>query len=214
MDQKNLARELVMIAAGCLLYSLSVILLEPMSLIPGSTIGVAMVVHALFRVMPGIINFVINVPIMALCTFVYGKKILIHTILVLILTTVMTDCGMPYFSWVPVLDYPVPVTIFSAAIMGVGMGLIVRAGGSSGGTSALGTLLQKPFPRLRLDVFMGCMDIVIIGIGAAVLRSLRILLYSYLYVGVCYLVMGHFTDSKKARTRSVGSRPLVHAHSH
>lgn len=199
MNRNVLFRELIMIFAGCLLYSLSVILLEPMSLIPGSTIGIAMVIHAVFFVLPGIVNLVINVPLMALCTFVYGRKILIYTILVLFLTTVMTDFGMPFFSWVPVLEHPVAVTVFSAAIMGVGMGLIVRAGGSSGGTSALGTLLKKYFPCLRLDVFMGCADILIIGAGALVLRSARILLFSYLYVGICYLVMGRFTDSKKDR---------------
>ena len=211
MDKKDFARELVMIFAGCLLYSLSVILLEPMSLIPGSSIGAAMVIHAMFHVLPGIVHFAINVPIMAFCTFVYGKKILIYTILTLILTTVMTDGFMPYFARVPVLDYPVPVTVFSAVIMGVAMGLIVRAGGSTGGTSALGTLLKKPFPRLRLDLFMGCADIVIIGTGAAVLHSARILLYSYLYVGICYLVMGRFTDRKKVRTRSTGTGPVAHA---
>ena len=173
---------MIMIFTGCVLYSLSVILLEPMSLIPGSAIGVAMLLHAVFGFMPGLVNFLINVPIMALCTFVYGKKILIYTIITLVVSSLMTDMGMPYFAWVPVLEYPVAVTVFSGAIMGLGMGLIVRVGGSSGGTSALGTLLKKYFKRLRLDVFMTVADIFIIGTGALILKSARVLLFSDLYI--------------------------------
>ena len=200
MDKKTQAKELLFLFIGCVLYSVSVILLEPMSLIPGSAIGIAMVIHAALGYMPGLVNFLINVPIMALCTLVYGRKILVYTILVLIMTSLMVDGWMPYFAWVPVLDYPIPVTIFSAAIMGLGMGFIVRAGGSSGGTSALGTLLKKYIPWLRLDMFMGAADILIIGAGALVLKSTKILLSSYLYVGVCYLVMGQLTDRKKKET--------------
>lgn len=186
---------------ACVLYAISTVLIEPVNVIPGSILGISMIAHAVAGVHIRVVNLAMNVPLLRLCAFVYGKKILIYTILVIISTSGMIDGFAEAFWWFPLTDLWM-LSAIGGVLMGFGGGLIMRYGGTMGGTSALGTLLRKPFPRLRLDLFMFATDAVILTDGATLLYSFCMLLVSILYAAVCYLIMGRFTEQNNKRIKN------------
>lgn len=76
---KELARDLVKLAVGCILYAVSTILINPVDIVPGSVLGVSVIVHDLWGTPIGLVNLICNAPIMVLCTMCFGKRILIYS---------------------------------------------------------------------------------------------------------------------------------------
>jgi len=94
---KGTAKELAILAAGCILYVLSTILINPVDIVPGSVLGVSVVANSILGVSIGTVNMICNIPIMIFCTMCFGKKILIYTIMIIVSTSVMIDWWLPYF---------------------------------------------------------------------------------------------------------------------
>ena len=83
---KGTAKELAILAAGCILYVLSTILINPVDIVPGSVLGVSVVANSILGVSIGTVNMICNIPIMIFCTMCFGKKILIYTIMIIVST--------------------------------------------------------------------------------------------------------------------------------
>ncbi len=76
---KEWARDLVKLAVGCILYAVSAVLINPVDIVPGSVLGVSVIVHDLWGTPIRLVNLICNAPIMVLCTMCFGKRILIYS---------------------------------------------------------------------------------------------------------------------------------------
>ena len=82
--------------------------------------------------------------------------------------------------------------------MGIGAGLLMRAGGTMGGTTAIGRILEKRNPRLNMGNTLFVMDTAIIVVGSVLLKSFTGLLYSIVYTLVCSKAIGMIYSCKRA----------------
>ena len=74
LQTKQIANEVLWIVVGCILYSLSVVwFLDPAQIIPGSVTGIAVVTKALFGIPIGVLNLVINIPLVLIGVFYLGN---------------------------------------------------------------------------------------------------------------------------------------------
>ena len=192
---KNVMKEIMALAAGCILYAVSAALINPVDIVPGSVLGISVVAHSLWGVPVGMVNFICNVPIMIFCTMCFGKKILIYTIAIIVSTSALIDWWLPLF---PALfaEHGLLLAVLGGAFMGIGAGLLMRAGGTMGGTTAIGRLLQKKNPGLNMGNALFIMDTMIILVGVFLLKSLTGLLYSIIYTFVCSEIIGMICSYK------------------
>ena len=73
LQTKQIANEVLWIVVGCLLYSLSVVwFIDPAQIIPGSVTGIAVVTKALFGIPIGVLNLVVNIPLVLIGVFYLG----------------------------------------------------------------------------------------------------------------------------------------------
>ena len=83
---------MLLIVVGSILYALSVVLfIDPIHVIPGSVTGIAVITKALFNTPIGVVNLVINIPLILVAVFYLGKKLLIYTVITIFLTSVLMD---------------------------------------------------------------------------------------------------------------------------
>ena len=186
---KGTAKELAILAAGCILYVVSTILINPVDIVPGSVLGVSVVAHDLLGVSIGTVNLVCNVPIMVFCTMCFGRKILIYTVLIIVSTSGLIDWWLPLFPAV-LVQHGLLLAILGGILMGIGAGLLMRAGGTMGGTTAIGRILEKRNPKLNMGNALFIMDTAIIVAGSVLLKSFTGLLYSVVYTLVCSKAIG------------------------
>ncbi|MCI9332563.1 MAG: YitT family protein [Oscillibacter sp.] len=186
-SQRQLAGEVAMLLVGCVLYALSVVLfIDPIHVIPGSVTGIAVVVKALFGTPIGVLNLIINVPLLLVAVFYLGKKLLVYTGITILLTSLLMDwwAVLPPFTEDMLL-----ASVFGGVVMGIGLGLILKAGGTTGGTTVVGRLVVRKLPNLPIGTILMIGDFIIISAGTLLLRDWDLFLYSTIDLYVCVVAI-------------------------
>src|SRR5699024_10268606 len=68
--------------------------------------------------------------------------------------------------------------IFGGVIMGIGLGIVFKFGGTTGGTDLAGSILNKFFPSLSIATFMMLIDLVVVVAAGIVDKRVETSLYS------------------------------------
>ena len=93
---------------------------------------------------------------------------------------------------------PLLATLYGGVLAGVGMGIVFRAGGSTGGTDILAKLVFNRFPGLSVGRFLLLLDLLIIVAGILVFRDLSLALYSVLAIVINTLILDTVVEEATA----------------
>ena len=187
LQTKQTILELAYIVGGCVLYALSVVwFLDPVHIIPGSVTGIAVVTKALFDIPIGVLNLVINVPLVLVAVFFLGKKLLVYTALTVLLNSVLMDwwAHLP-----PLTEDMLLASVFGGVVMGIGLGMILKGGATTGGTTVVGRLVVRKYPNLPIGTILLIGDFVIITVGSILLQDWDLFLYSVLDLYICVIAI-------------------------
>lgn len=140
-DIYNYIGRLFFIILGVALASIGLeIFLIPNNIIDGGVVGISIMTSYLTAVPLGIFTFVFNLPF-----FVLGYKQIGKTFTVLSLLSVAAlSVGVSILRPVESLTHDILLaSVFGAVILGIGVGLIIRNGGSLDGTEMVAIILDK-----------------------------------------------------------------------
>lgn len=119
------------------------VFLIPNRLIDGGIVGVAMICGKLFgKSLIPVFMVVFNLPFFLLAYRFIGRSSLIHMLIAVILFA----AGMIFFERVWPMEFiaeSLEVVVIGGAILGFGIGLIIRSGGCLDGTEILGIIVNK-----------------------------------------------------------------------
>lgn len=109
----------------------------------------------------GILNFLLNLPLLILGYIKLGRRFITYTIL----SVVVISVSLYIIPIHGVSTEPILSSLFGGIISGVGIGIIFRASGSSGGFDIIAMLLAKKsdFPLGSLLSVMNAVVVVISG---------------------------------------------------
>jgi len=165
------------IMAGTLVTALGLVLfLVPNKIAAGGVSGLATVIYHVFGLPVGITMLVLNVPL-----FLAGLKILgwnfgFKTLYGTILLSLFTD-GLALILRAPT-DNALLAAIYGGIMTGVGMGVVFRYGGSTGGTD-LAALLFRHFLRISAGAGLIIVDALVISL-AGLAFNVELALYALL----------------------------------
>ncbi|OIK14074.1 YitT family protein [Bacillus sp. MUM 13] len=113
--------------------------LIPHQILSSGLSGIAIMLGIITPFNTGILNFLLNLPLLILGWFKLGKQFILFTILsVMVLSVSLYLIPVHAISHEPILS-----SLFGGVITGIGIGLIFRASGSSGGFDIVAMLLTK-----------------------------------------------------------------------
>lgn len=114
---------------------------------PGGVSGVAIILHHLDARLPiGLMILIGNIPIQVLAfRLLGGWRIVFRTIVYVISYSLLLDAFKPQFMQIDVGNNVLLNALFGGILTGVAGGLVLRVGGTQGGTSTLGRILQHQF---------------------------------------------------------------------
>lgn len=178
------------IIAGAFIFAFGVnIFIVPVSLYNGGVIGIAQIIRTIaseiFHLplpqnfdISGIINFILNIPLLLVAYKSISKKFFLRTVLSVVSQTIFfTLIAIPKE---PIIDDILAACLIGGIVSGVGMGITLKAGGSGGGIDILGVYFSKKYS----DFSVGKLGIIINGviyIACAVLFEIPIAIYSVIY---------------------------------
>ena len=113
----------------------------PNMLAPGGVSGLAVVLYHLFRLPVGATIILLNIPLFITGYLVLGRRVVIQSLLGTFLFSIAIETTAPYL---PVAtDDLLLASVYGGVVMGVGVGLVFRYRGSTGGTGLLSLILAK-----------------------------------------------------------------------
>jgi uncharacterized membrane-anchored protein YitT (DUF2179 family) len=136
----------VLLTIGAVITALSVVIfLAPFKIAPAGVSGIAVILNDLDPRIPiGLAIIIGNIPIQALgYRYLGGWRVVVRTIFYVVVNAILIDVLSPAFSQFSVGDDVLLNAVFGGILGGIGGGLVYRAGGTQGGTSTLGRILQR-----------------------------------------------------------------------
>ena len=199
---RKMIKEYLFITLGVALVALSFsFFLDPYNLIIGGCTGIAIMLEKYMD--SSLTILIVNVFLLLLGLILMGKSYFLKVL--------YGSLIFPFFTWIFNMLYDVLrnlndganlvdqsnmllITLFSALIMGLGIGIAVKHGGNTGGTEIAQNIVYKYF-RIPYSVSLFMFDGTIVFLGFLFVRNgegnLRydFLLYAIVFIYLCGLVM-------------------------
>ncbi|REJ11645.1 MAG: hypothetical protein C6W59_16795 [Paenibacillaceae bacterium] len=148
----EIAKRIVMLTIGAVLMAVALeIFLVPNDVIDGGITGISIILHELTDVPLGLYLFFLNLPFLFLGYKQIGKTFTLST---LYAVSVMSLCTFLFHPIEPLTITKILAAIFGGVILGVGVGLVIRFGGSMDGTEIVAILVNKRTPFSVGEVVM------------------------------------------------------------
>ncbi len=200
LNNKKSFKEVIYITIGVAIASFAFsFFLNPNNLVIGGVSGIGIIVKKLLQMDPALIILIINALLLIVSLVGLGKEFFIKTIY----GSLAFPVFISFFDWIYNVininfdnyDFtqlnPMLVTLFSSIIMGFGLGLSLKHGGSTGGTEIAQKIGFK-YLHIPFSLSLYVIDGTVILIGFFILnQSLDVLLYELIFV----LLSGYAMDT-------------------
>lgn len=160
--------------------------IDPNNLAPGGVSGLSIILNRLIPVETGTIFMIINIPIMILGIWKFGIKFIVSTLYATFMISVFTNvfAGME-----PLTSQPLLGGIFGGMLAAAGIGVVMRAGATTGGTDIIVKCLKRKKPHLKTGTIFLSIDAVIILFGGVVFGNLDTVFLSVISAAVTSRVL-------------------------
>lgn len=176
------AKDYLVITVASAIYAVAVsFFLDPNSLAPGGVTGIAIIMNRITGLETGTWMFIINIPILLLGMWKFGWRFVLSTLYCTAVVSFVTNLLAPVGA---LTRDPLLASLVGASLMALSMGLIFKAGATSGGTDIIIKLLRLRFPHLKTGVLFLMTDAVIVTASAFVFADIDTALYAGLVVFV------------------------------
>lgn len=157
--------------------------LVPYSILSGGISGIAILIGLVTPFNIGVMNFLLNVPLLILGYYKLGKTITINTLIVVLSLSLF----LYLLPVVPVTDNILLSTIFGGIISGIGVGLILKFSGTSGGLDIIAIIVSRT-SNFSVGLLLTGMNGIIVLISGAFF-DWNIALYTLLSIYLSGLVI-------------------------
>lgn len=186
-DTKNqLIGAILVCSLGAMIMSLAItVFLAPLKIPVGGFTGIATVLSTsgLIKISIGMLTLLMNIPLFIFSYKQLGSRFGILSIIATLVYTITMDL----FARIPALvefgaslnDLALSV-VYGSSVYGLGLGLIIRTGGSTGGSDMLANVISRRYNKHNLGFIIFSIDFIVILMAAIVFKSFITPLYAFL----------------------------------
>ncbi|GAA0316627.1 YitT family protein [Bacillus carboniphilus] len=193
---KKWIQDLGLILIGSLIFAVGInYFIIPNLLSEGGVIGLTVILHYVFGWSPGLMNFLLNIALLALGFKFFNRRTIIYT-----LFTIGSSSLFLYITERTgklITEDTLLAAIFAGLLVGGGIGLIFRAGGTSGGTTILARIAHQLW-GLSVGKGILAMDIIVI-LGSVFVIGLNKAMYTLIVVYIGAKVIDFITEGLDER---------------
>ena len=187
LKPRSLLKDALLILIGSLCYSGAVgLFLEPNDLTSGGLTGISIIINHFTSLPVGTMTFIFNIPLFIIGVIKFGFKFLCSTIISVFMVSGFIDL----FSMVPQpTDDKLLACMAGGVLMAIGIGLIFKAGATTGGSDIVVKLLRLKFKAVKTGELFLCTDFVIATLTAILFQNFNIVLYAAITLGLQMVVL-------------------------
>ncbi|HHV96977.1 MAG TPA: YitT family protein [Clostridiaceae bacterium] len=205
INYNKLVKDYLLIFIGSLITALGInIFIVPNKIAPGGVSGIATVIYYISnQTLPvGTVMLILNVPLFIIGFKYIGKRFiartLVSTILLSFLIDVTHSVSLHIYNNYLVTSFNLPAdssvsaavlttgystdillhAIFGGVLMGIGLGIVLRSGATTGGTDLAAKIMNHFVPGLTVGQYLLLIDGGIVLLAAVTFKSVLLALYS------------------------------------
>lgn len=169
-------KKYVIITAAAFAYAVGVSLFtDPNNMAPGGVTGIAIILSRLFPVSTGTFIMLINIPILIFAVWKFGIALTVSTIYATALISFFTNVLSAYGA---ATDDILLAALVGGSLTAISIGVIFRAGATTGGMDIIVKALRLQFPHLKTGKIFFIADALVVTLSGIVFRDLNAALYA------------------------------------
>ena len=176
MKEKMKSGILVFIGITLVAIAISMFLV-PNKIVNGGASGLATIIYYTIGLKPSISNAIINGILLLFSLICFGKKFVAKTVSSIVGLTLLIEV-FSYFP--PVTDNVLLASIFGAVLYGIGIGIVLSQGSTTGGTDIMGRLIQHKKPHWKIGKILLGVDFFVIFLSLITFKTTEAVLYGIL----------------------------------
>ena len=159
--------------------------LVPNNIAPGGLTGVATILNYIWGWPVGITSMLLNLPLFMVGYKTLGRVFAFRSLVATVLFSLFIDLlQLP-----PLTDDMLLGSVYGAIVLGVGLGLILRGGATTGGSDMVARMVHEKFPLLSVGMFLFLLDCAVILCAAFTMSA-----GAALYALICIFINGKVVD--------------------
>ncbi|HEY2421680.1 MAG TPA: YitT family protein [Neobacillus sp.] len=189
------------------------VFLIPHKLTSGGVTGIAFFIHHFSHINTGWIILIINIPLLLIGLKYLGKRFILLTIY----AVVVLSLSMKFIPIHAISDDILLSSLIGGALYGIAVGIIIRFGGSTGGTDIISLTLSK-IKNLQVGFLNICMNLLVVGTSGLIF-GWNITLYTIIAIYVAGRAVDMFYTNQNKLTLTIItekyqelSDALIHLH--
>ena len=146
----------------------------PNKVVNGGVSGIATILYHTLEIPTGLSFAVINILLLLISLKFLGK----HFVGTTIVGSLLVSLFVQIFSYLPPVTTDIFLaSVFGSIVYGIGIGLTLIEGASTGGTDIVGRLIQCIFPHVKIGSLLLFVDAVVIGASLCVFKNVDLTLF-------------------------------------
>ncbi len=183
----SLLKNYCLLTIGAFIYAFGIaVFLDPNHLAPGGVSGISIILNSFIPIGTGVWIFVINIPLMILGLIVFKFNFLMGTLYATTLSSAIIEVINRGFSnLIPDMhDHLLIAAAAGGALVALGIGLVFRGGGSTGGFDIVVKLLRRKFRHMKTGGLYLVLDATVLIISAIAFNDILVAMYAVVTVFV------------------------------
>lgn len=183
----RIVRNYLIMTVCCVVYAAAISLfLDPNNLAPGGVSGISIMLSRITPVPTGTWIFLINIPVLVLGLWKFGLKLILSTVYCTLLSSVFTNVFAAYGA---LTTDKLLAAGTGGTLMAVAIGLIFKAGGTTGGVDIIVKVLRLKYPHLKTGNLFLIFDGLVVTLSGIMFRNLETALYAAVTVFINSIVL-------------------------
>ena len=158
--------------------------MTPNRIAPGGITGVATILNHLLHWPVGTVSLVLNLPLFMISYKAMGKIFAFRSLVATIAFSLFIDI-LPLK---PMTNDPLLGALYGGVLLGIGLGLIMRGGATTGGSDMIARMVHKRFPFISTGAFLFAIDFAVV-LAAGLLIGTSEALYALINIFLTAKVM-------------------------
>ncbi|MGM0921624.1 MAG: YitT family protein [Bacillota bacterium] len=167
------------------------------NLAEGGFTGITLLLYFIFNIDPSISNLVLNIPIFFIGWKLLGRTTFLYTIIGTVALSVFLWLFQRFQIYMPLKDDLTLAALFAGVFIGVGLGIIFRYGGTTGGVDIIARLVHK-YKGVSMGKTMFMFDFVVIALSLVTYLSYKEAMYTLVAVFIAAKVIDFMQEGAYA----------------
>lgn len=193
MKARELIIDAIAVIIGSFIYSIAINTFTlPNLIVPGGIIGISTVIHYYTEFPVGTMSLILDIPLFIAAFRFIGTKSTVKILITSVIFFLMPDITalfLPQYT-----EDILVAAIFGGVLGGLGLGIMILRGISTGGTDLLAQIINTRVKSISYGMLLTLIDAVVVIIAAIAFKDINSMLYAAITIYITGIVLDRIAN--------------------